>query len=120
MLWDERTRAKCSAKLTAGHSLKYITHYSVSVSVQQIVASISLIFFVLSLYSLLHPLLIRLVLFRFTFEHVLVPVHGAETSTKYIAVLIYSILRKVFLFKQQRKLCDIVNVFMAKECFYAP
>lgn len=89
MLWDENTRAKCPAKLTAGHFVKYITHYSVSVSVQQIVASISFVFFfffVLSLYSLLHPLLICLVLIRFTFEHGLVPVHGAETSTKYIAV----------------------------------
>lgn len=55
MLWDEKTRAKCPAKLTAGHFVKYITHYSVSVSVQQIVASISFVLFFfrsLSIFSL--------------------------------------------------------------------
>lgn len=77
--WENKGKMSCQ---TDCRTLCKV-HYSVSVGVQQIVASISFVF--LFSLSLLLPICICLVFYRFTFESDLVSVHGAETSTKYIA-----------------------------------
>lgn len=87
VLWVEKTRAKCSAKPTAGHFVKYITH-CFSECAADCCISLFLFFFSFSRYSLflciLYLSIFSFVFFRFTGESGLVPVRGAEN--KYIVM----------------------------------